>query len=80
MLPVLVVAFIIAVARRITIVAIIVVVVLVALLIVGRPLFTVLGTVSLLAVRTMVVVFFAAAFTIFAALLISRTVFLIRRR
>ena len=65
MLPVLIVALVVAVAY-ITTVAITVtvtVVVLVALLVVGRPLFAAyLGAVPLLAVRTMAVVLFAAAF------------------
>ena len=63
----------------ITTVTVTIVVVLVALLIVGRPLFAVPGTVSLLAVRTIAVVLFVAAFAIFVALLIGETVFLIGR-
>ena len=65
---------IVVVARYITTVAIIAVTVLVALLIVGRPLFAVLGTISLLAVRTIAVVFFVIALT---TLLTRGTVFLI---
>ena len=76
-LPILIVALVVVVVRRITTV---VVVVLVALLIVGSLVFTVSRTVSLLAVRTIAVVLFAAAFAIFIALLIGGTVFLVERR
>ena len=73
--PILVVAFVIAVAC-ITIVAVIVVVVVVlfAFSIARRPLFVVLGTVLLLAVRTIAIFFFVA---VFATFLTSRTVLLV---
>ena len=77
MLPILVVVFVVVVARCITTV---VVIVLVALLIVGSLVFVVPGTVSPLAVRTIAVVLFIAAFAIFVALLTGGTVFLVGRR
>ena len=74
------VAFVVAVARCITTVAVIAVAVLVALLIVGRPLFVAyLGAVLPLAVRTTAIVLFAAAFAILIALLIGGTVLFIGR-
>ena len=80
-LPILIVALVVVVACIITVVVMVVMVaVLIAFSIARRPLFTVLGTVSLPAVRTTVVVLFAAAFAMFVALLIGGTVFLIRRR
>ena len=81
-LPILVVALVVVVARRITTVAVIVAVivaVLITLLIVERPLFAILGTVSLPTVRTIVVVLFAIAFAIFATLFTGRTVLLVGR-
>ena len=78
-LPILIVALVVVVACRITTVVVIVAV-LITLLIVERPLFTMLGTVLLLTVRTIAVVLFVAAFAIFAALLTGGTVFLIQRR
>ena len=77
-LPVFIVALVVTVAR-ITTVAVtitVTVAVLFAFSIARRPLFTVLGMVSLLAVRTIVVVLFATALT---ALLTRGTVFLIGR-
>ena len=77
MLLVLIVALVVIVARITTVAVIAVVVaVLFAFSIARRPLFVVLGTVSLLAVRTTIVVLFATALT---ALLIRGTVFLIGR-
>ena len=77
MLPILIVALVVAIARRITTV---VVIVLVTLLIVRSLVFAVPRTVSLPAVRTIAIVLFVAAFAIFTALLIGGTVFLIGRR
>ena len=79
MLPLLIIALVVAIAR-ITTVAIIVVAVLIALLVVRRPLFTAyLGVVPLPAVRAIVVVLFTTAFAIFIVLLIGRTVLFIGR-
>ena len=77
-LPILIVALVVAIVR-ITTVAVIAVAVFVALLIVGKPLFAVPGTISPLAVRTTAIILFAAVFAIFVALLIGGTVFLIGR-
>ena len=87
MLPIFIVALIVTVVYRITIVAVIVTVtvtvtiaVLFVFSIAGRPLFAAYpGAVPLLAVRTIVVVLFAAAFAMLAALLTGGTVFLIGR-
>ena len=79
-LPILIVAFIIAIARCITtiiVTVIVIVIVLFAFSIARRPLFIVLGTVSPPAVRTTAIFFFAIVLVTF---LISRTVLLIRRR
>ena len=80
MLPILIVALVVVIARCIITVMVIAVVVLVVLLVVGRPLFVAyLGAVPPLAVRTIAVVLFAATFAIFAALLIGGTVLFIGR-
>ena len=77
--PILIVALVVAVVRRITIVAVIAVAVLFVFSIAGRPLFAAPGTVSLPIVRTTVVVLFAVAFAIFVTLLIGGTVLFIGR-
>ena len=82
MLPVLIVALVIAIAYIITvaIIVIVIVTVLVALLVIGKPLFAAYpGAVLLPAVRTTVVVLFVAAFIIFATLLTGGTVLFIGR-
>ena len=81
MLPLLIVTFVVAVAYITTVVATAVAVaVLFAFSIAGRPLFVVLGTVSLPTVRrTTAIVLFAAVFAIFAALFTGGTVFFIGR-
>ena len=78
MLPILIVALIVVVARRITIVAV-TVTVFFAFSIARRLLLVVLGTVLLPAVRTIAVVLFATAFAILVAFLIGEAVFLIGR-
>ena len=82
MLLVFIVALVVAVARCITtfIVTAVAVTVLFAFSIAGRPLFAAyLGAVPLLAVRTIAIFFFVAAFVIFATFLMGETVFLIGR-
>ena len=79
-LPILVVALVVAVARIIiVVVTAVVVVVLFAFSVAGRLLFAVPGTVSLPTVRTTAVVLFATAFAIFVVLLIGGMVFLVGR-
>ena len=80
-LPILIVVLIVVVARCIITVAVmaVAVVVLFAFSIARKPLFVVPGTVSLLAVRTIVVVLFATVFAMFAALLLGGMVFLVGR-
>ena len=81
MLPILIIALVVAVARYITTVTVmaVAVVVLFVFSIAGRPLFAMLGIVLLPMVRTMTVVLFVAAFAIFMALFIGGMVFLIGR-
>ena len=72
-LPILIVTLVVAIACCIitfVIIVVVIVVVLFAFSIARRPLFTILGIVLLLAVRTTAVVLFVAAFAIFVALLI----------
>ena len=81
MLPILIVALIVVVVYYITIVVVtaVIVVVLFTFSIARRPLFAILGTVSLPIVRTIAVVLLIATFAIFMALLTGGTVFLIGR-
>ena len=80
-LPVLIVALVVIVAYIITVAIIVTVtvVVLFAFSIARRPLFTIPGTVSPLAVRTTAVVLIVVAFAILAVLLIGGTVLFIGR-
>ena len=72
MLPILIVVLVVAVVRRIT--TVVVIAVLVVLLVVGSHVFATLGAVSLLAVRSRAIFFFAI---VLATVLIGGVVLLV---